>query len=180
MLTALPFDGFYDTTHEAMVRDAVYFNPDTNHYYDEMSEEEYEAFDKALPEGTFGKAMTEYSRMYADRLAKELGIKMTFKDMESPKYYNYSTDRIFCEIDEEEVEKLKKRVDSDKMKEKVKKEFSSCSGFSSSYPNDYDEWLRQEEPFDHNQIETLIDCIGETETKDWHGFQVYACEGFSY
>lgn len=68
----------------------------------------------------------------------------------SPKYYNFSTDSINCEI-EYDAEKLKEYIKNnmEKYTEYIKRKYTSRDGFSSSYSNDINDWLDFEDLGDH-------------------------------
>lgn len=155
--TTVPFSGFYESMHHMRVEE---------HYIDpELPQEER---GRLLDKIDWKKAETQYSRNYVDMVSKLLGFELKFKSMVSPSQYNCVTDRIFAEISREDYEKLKARlVDEPLMEEYVKRRFTSCPGFMSSYSNCWDDWLDQEEEFDHNQIGAMIDCYLDITHGTW-------------
>lgn len=155
-ITGIPFSGFYETVH----RDHI-----DRFYEDDQGDISDEKMKKLCDNAKEDEK--DYCREYVHCFSKFIGIKLEFESMTSPKEYNFKTDRIFAHIDEADVEELKRKVDHDKMKELVKRKFTSYDGFRSFYDNNYDNWLKQEEPFDHNQIETLIECYASQIDEDW-------------
>ena len=113
-------------------------------------------------------AEVEYCKEYTEAFSKLIGIPLKFNDMTSPREYNFMTDRIFAEISEADVEKLKEIVDPIAIRLYVRNHFTSYDGFSSFYDNDYDRWLKQDEPFDHNQIGALLDCYAPQVDEEWN------------
>lgn len=108
-------------------------------------------------------------------------LKLYYEAMTSPKYYNFETDRVFCDISEYSLRRLAaiSRNDSHKTLAKViKARFTSCDGFSSFYSNDLADWL--EKPladWDHNECGTLlIACLmigGLSEDRSELTWEVY-------
>lgn len=80
--------------------------------------------------------------------------------MQSPKYYNYSNDSINIEItvNKDIFEQLIKE-NYDKIAEKIKEKYTSCSGFISHYSNDINKFL--ENQYGEHQLGSLLDIICE-------------------
>lgn len=76
-------------------------------------------------------------------------IKITFEDLISPKEYNFSTDSInvSININKTNLKKLNILIKEgyDYLANKVKEDYTSCSGFISSHSNDFDRWLDNED-----------------------------------
>lgn len=142
----LPFSGFYESIHDEVM--------DRNLIDEELSMEEQE---KLRDEIDWKEERIEYSKEYTELVAKLLKVDLEFVALESPREYNFGTDRIFANMEESDVELLKGKVDTDLMYNAVKEQYTSRDGFSSFYSNSYQEWLDREEPWDHNQIATLIE-----------------------
>jgi hypothetical protein len=160
METRIPFDGFYETIHSEAIE---------RRYDVEDGQEQDDAWQKRWDEhcANFREDANEYCRAYVKAFSELVGIPLTFKVMTSPKEYNFRTDEIYAEISEEDVEKLKKAVEPDRIREYVKAHFTSRDGFASFYDNDYDRWLSQEDPFDHNQICALLETVAAQKDNDW-------------
>ncbi len=95
-----------------------------------------------------------------------LSIKLTFTDLQSPREYNFLTDRIFTNISAEDVYKLYNYVDIPKLQEMASKLFTSCSGFISFYDPDIGAWPDDLLEWDHNQLYALLLAVCE-EFEDW-------------
>jgi hypothetical protein len=153
----IPFSGFYESFHDDQLERSL--------IDEELSDEEAE---KLRDEIDWGAERINYSEEYTYLIAKLLKIDLKFVALKSPREYNFGTDRIFARIDEDDIELLKGKVDTDLMYNAVKEQYTSRDGFSSFYSNSYQEWLDQEEPWDHNQIATLIEVYLIQEWgKDW-------------
>lgn len=58
--------------------------------------------------------MKDFLVSYVKRIADITGLQsLRFHDMDSPKYYNFSTDRIFCTVDKNELFALYQEVTND-------------------------------------------------------------------
>jgi hypothetical protein len=139
--TYLPiFPGFYNTLFEPEVTDEIFDINQTRR-------------DKNLPEIDYDDCIFNYNQYQSDvsenccdvieeKLNEIIECKVTFQELISPKYYNYSNDHINVEIeiDLNEVEKyLLENIEY--FDEYLRKNYTSCSGFISSYSNKPDVWL---------------------------------------
>jgi len=168
MITTIPFSGFYESSHsyeldralEDMVSDSSGCHPVS----DRLAEEIWDGLDWSV-------AMHEYAREYAEYFAiwlgGEYGIKLKYESMSSPREYNFTTDRIFCEISQRDVRKLLKAVKRENLVAAAKQRFTSYDGFLSFYSADVDSWGNVVN-WDHNQIGTLIvAAVAQLEDEEW-------------
>jgi hypothetical protein len=101
-----------------------------------------------------------------------LGKKIK-EDLDSPRQYNFGTDRSFFTVEAEEA-KFKQFIDlmfekqRNNLSEMIEKEYTSYSGFISFYSNDIDEWEEKKYDFDHNELQTIFLTLldGEDYTYD--------------
>lgn len=162
----MPFSGFYETCHREALRDR--FDVGENSDPKENEAEWQKRWDEYCLHHKENEQ--DYCREYVRQFSKMVGIGLEYKDLVSPKEYNFSTDRIFAEISASDVKELKRMADPERMRALVKLSFTSCDGFSSFYSNDYGQWLKDEEagkPFDHNQVGTLLECVAGQIDDDW-------------
>ena len=175
----IPFSGFYnskysgelDAVQERFVEYEVEKNPGLNP--DIPNEALWHCAD-------YGKAYDHIARAYVDHFNQylideyELDLELTFESMRSPKSYNFETNRIFCEISEENVRKLRSAVSDPALRHAIKQRFTSCDGFISSYPNRLEDWPPLEQ-WDHNELGTLLvallDDAEDWDWKIWEGMQ---------
>ena len=168
----IPFAGFYnskysgelDAVQERFVEYEVEKNPGLNP--DIPNEALWKAAD-------YGKAFDHIARAYVDPFNQyildeyELDLDLKFESMTSPREYNFTTDRIFCEISEENVRKLREAVSDPALRLAIKERFTSRSGFISSYPNRLEDWPPLEQ-WDHNELGTLlVALLGEGGDWEW-------------
>lgn len=172
MITSIPFDGFYESYSSERVDEALgVADGDYEYLKEENPQKEGETdtehakrieklFDEIYDAADFQAMREEYARAYVDAFAKDNGLKLEYEKLESPRFYNFTTDRIFCFIDPAEVGRLVSIVDPVKLQALIKEKFTSYDGFSSNYSNDMKEWnIDAYLELDHNQIETIIECV---------------------
>jgi len=150
----IPFSGFYETIHSANLERLA------EDQDGEWSEELNSQID-------WKEKLKEYAEAYVKAYSKELGVPVVFKALDSPREYNFRTDRIFADMEESDLKELRKEVDEEEMREFVKDHFTSREGFSSFYSGDYEDWLKQEEPWDHNQWGAMLDVLAECADQNW-------------
>jgi len=174
----LDFPGFY----ESMLSHAL----DQEHeqwieYYCDGGEESNDDFDlSGLSAGQIGEALfmaTDYRKAYlsiakdfaqgASALASELpGLSdnpLTFESMDSPREYNFATDRLFVTMSETDMAALfaaSKAGNHAALAKTIKIRFTSYDGFCSHYSNDLAEWLEKPlDEWDHNEVGTLLSAL---------------------
>lgn len=175
MLTTIPFAGLYCSWHDdALDRacESVLQDDQGEPVHDKLPMKLFDAID-------WGKAHTEYAQMYAKAWCDHLGIQgMEFDELNSPREYNFATDRIFVRIPQAEVERIHTALAKHPqiLTDLAKSKFTSRSGFHSFYSPDVSDWGPLE-TWDHNQVGTLLEAFQEMEepgfeesslTEDWN------------
>lgn len=159
------FPGFYESSLDSMIDQEI----------ERLFECDGSGCHSNIPDDIFMKAdfhsmhiaMAKlYAESFQDWLENNADIKISipFKDMTSPKYYNFETDRLFCEISESDIQKLYDIADKTILEKLVSDKFTSRDGFSSFYQNslkdtgqDYKtSWDKPVLDWDHNQLGTLL------------------------
>jgi hypothetical protein len=171
----IPFSGFYDSQWSSILHNAI----DQTAEYDagerqaengipEALHVDYNDHADAIADATDyreGEILIakDYVEALNDMIESELGLNLglKFKDMESPKEYNFTTDRLFSDISQRAVKDLfrfsKKLDNHTSLETAIKENFTSYDGFSSSYSNDMEKWF--ETPvteWDHNELKMLL------------------------
>jgi hypothetical protein len=161
---ALPFCGFYESalSYEIDRELESIFDPECG--YGDVPDEIYNQIDYGKVHQSLASA---YVKAFENWLANEHGIEMDldFVEMTSPREYNFSTDRVFVNCLIPDLEKVFNAV-KDEMPEMVKKRFTSGPGFISFYDSDFDKWPESLADWDHNEAETLFECLFHGEFQD--------------
>jgi hypothetical protein len=166
MITAIPFSGFYESVwsreiDEAAEREAEWLQKDK--YPTLTVAEIIEAF---YWRANYPAACLAVAKEYVDSFEAwvnneyELHISLTLESMTSPREYNFTTGRIFCEISTPDVLELYQHVDDRPIREKAREMFTSYDGFFSSYSRDTDDW-GPIESWDHNQLLAIFEAAVE-------------------
>lgn len=80
-----------------------------------------------------------------------------FESMDSPREYNFTTDRVFATVPLSVMESLHKSIDAGELATIVSERHSSRSGFISFYSNNLEKWeAKPFEEWDHNEYGTLL------------------------
>ena len=167
-LTTIPFSGFYNSIHSDEVNQAeqnMFTDRDTGCHRNE-------GLEMALWRScNYRKVFEAYAKSYAENFGRAIGIKsMVFDELSSPKEYNFTTDRIFVQISEEDLAWLYDTCDKVKLAARAKERFTSRDGFISFYNPDITEWV----PFefwDANQIGTLMEVVADDTLGSSDGFE---------
>ena len=184
MIIQLPFSGFYESIHSSNIEYELDSGVFTDHASgminnDRLSELAYDAID-------WNELHLDYAREYVDNFNNKFDLNLVFESMTSPKEYNFSTDRIFCEINKKELKQLVKQTSKENLAKMAKSMFTTADGFISFYDNDYLTWGKIE-TWDFNQLYCLLMAWLETEhdISDWYDEEIYLMDssqgnGFYY
>lgn len=152
--TTIPFSGFYESIHSHELDYAL-----ENLFENDTGDINQQLFELAYNKINWSDVHKDYAKAYTEALATECNLEsLKFTDLVSPKYYNFTTDRIFCSIDLSEVEKIYNAIPKEELESKIKDRFTSYDGFISYYSNDLEDWETDLSKWDHNQIGTLLEC----------------------
>lgn len=140
----LPFSGFYESIHDAAITEAVesaFTDNETGEITDEESSFLYSIQDIPWP-----TIRTEYVKAYVDAVSELLEVPLEYVTMESPKFYNFSTDRIFANMPVENWKVIRAEVEAyGNWAAVIRETFTSRSGFISFFSADItdEQWTRE-------------------------------------
>lgn len=155
MITAIPFSGFYCSLWSGEL-DSIE-EQEVKYYAEENAYDEKDVGEVVFQNCDYQKMYTDavkaYLLAYEDWLSEAYDIEfiLTFDTMQSPKEYNFTTDRIFAKVDIHQVRKLYEKLGKDAVAASAKKMFTSCDGFISYYSPNIDTWGALPE-WDYNQV----------------------------
>lgn len=170
LLSTIPFLGFYESIHDQGLDRALDSLCDDDR--GEVISEELRSrlFDLV----DWKEAHKNYAMEYAKSFAHNFNLDLKFESLQSPKYYNYSTDRVFITISLKEVKRIYKLVNKTMLRSYIVGNFSSYSGFCSSYPSNLDDWSKDLKTWDHNEIGTLLAVYAKQESlRDFDLYEEY-------
>lgn len=152
MLATIPFQGFFYSVHDDLLDRALerIFSDSAGDSFEEMV---YSAQDQV----DWREVHIAYAKLYTEEFLEEMEIDARFESLQSPKAYNFTTDRIFVEIELGEVEWLLTETSVVTLMDQAREMFTSRSGFISFYSPDINNW-GQPAGWDHNQVGCLIEA----------------------
>lgn len=177
MIINIPFEGFYESKHsgelDSIEERYVEWEVERGSELDaaELHDLIYRTANYGLAFDHIARAYVEYFNDYIKE-EYEIDLELKFESMTSPREYNFETDRVFCEISLENAKKLCEAVSEPALRQAIKERFTSRSGFISRYPNRLEDWPKNLEEWDHNQLGTLlVALLSNTEDYDWKIFE---------
>jgi hypothetical protein len=184
--STIPFDGFYNSyissDIEHQIGQQIEWDSDT---FDLNEDEQQILWDNYLSINRsyfYNQLAEDYTNFYIDALNERLKgftLKATYKCFESPREYNFETDRIFIEIEENHCIEFIKHIVTNYKKElekKIQDMFTSRSGFISFYKNSIDLWIDDYSEWDHNQIGTCFELFDLEEEDINYSLREYLTE----
>jgi len=159
MEARIPFSGFYSS----MWSDAL--DNEESCYVEDIATElevsQSDIHDYLRRNSRYREAYKEiaddYTRFFESYINEkyDLKISLTYKELTSPREYNFETDKIFVEVSYKDVLSLARKVGRNKLRKCAKEMFTSRDGFISFYRSDISTWGRMR-GWDHNQLFCLF------------------------
>jgi len=185
----VPFEGFYDSLYSELLdhedESFVENQRETLDLADEQCTELYELLWRTSSFSTACNALAgDYVARFNECFAEWSGVdlKLSFIEMQSPREYNFTTDRLFAKADLTAICLLRGKVDEAKLAERMEANHKSRSGFISFYSYKLEDWPESVEEWDHNQLNTLIQAFLP---EDWrwdvyhdvaeYGYEAWEC-----
>lgn len=180
MTLNIPFQGFYNSVHGATINDAedmLFTDHDTGtttnaglqlHFYNKCD---------------YKKVFTKYAKSYVESFKDDFNIpSLEFIRMDSPREYNFYTDKIECNISRADIRKIYNNADKVKLSEFIVEHCTSRSGFYSFYIPNLKSWGYVDN-WEHAQLSLLVQFYFETHDNfndDWeyNTMQNYESNGF--
>jgi hypothetical protein len=158
----LPFAGFYHSLFsDGLDLEEEQTAENMAESHDGISASDIACFiyQRATYRTAFQHIAQDYAERFNDYLKSEyeLDLGLRFEKLDSPKEYNFTTDRVFCYISEEKARELFNAVSQGSLADAIRDRFTPRSGFIPYYSNDLAEWLAKPiGEWDHNELETLL------------------------
>ena len=165
--STIPFQGFYGSDIDSFIDSHIEY--EIEHIKEEYkpNESQLETIANGFMSNNVNSFYHNLSKEYAEEfiflLENEIGFKLNayFESLESPKEYNFSTDRIFIELNESKLIEFINYIfknHKEELEDLIKKHFTSQSGFVSFYPNSLEAWGNPIE-WDYNQLGTCFEIF---------------------
>lgn len=184
--STIPFDGFYesfisdDIDHQ--IGQQIEWDSDIydlNEDEQQVLEDSYLSVNRSYFYNQIAKG---YTNFFIDALNEKLEgfeLKAKFNLLTSPREYNFETDRIFIEIEENHAIDFIKYIIKNYKKElekKIEDRFTSRSGFISNYKNSLDLWIDDYSEWDFNMIGTCFELFDLEEEDINYSLREYLSE----
>jgi len=130
-VSTVPFSGFYESIHSGEVDhtlERILTDRDSGSEPapDFIQNAAFMAID-------YSAVYRRYARAYVDSFAEWLGLDGKFESMDSPREYNFTTDRVYITLTRADVARLWRGVSRADMTKAAKARFTSYDGFISGY-----------------------------------------------
>ena len=187
--STIPFDGFYESFISADIEHQIEL--DTEYYSElyDLNESETEllcnSFLNINSYKFYNQIAKDYTNFYIAQLNERLKgftLNAKFKLLTSPREYNFSTDRIYIEIEENHaIDFIKYIIKNYKkeLEEKIEDRFTNRSGFISFYKNSIDLWTKDFKEWDCNMIGTCFELFDLEEEDINYSLRDYLSERIS-
>lgn len=124
-----------------------------------------------------GMIARDYLERFADAMNEhcdakpDCGFALDFELVNSPKEYNFTSDRLFAFIDETAAQFMLDNTSPGTLADAIRERHTSRSGFISFYSCNPQAWNKPISQWDHNELETLLiaflnDCVDRGDELD--------------
>lgn len=151
----IPFSGFYNSLHEDELDRALELLLDNS-----RGDANNDLLNYAYDDVHWHEVMVAYAEAYVEALSQAIGIPITFKEMISPRDYNFETDRLLGEITDLDLHYIHELTPDTAFREVCERELTPRSGFIPFYSADPDDWGPPEE-WDCAQCGVLLQAFVE-------------------
>ena len=131
-LVKIPFSGFYNSIHDGIIDSALEYEAEC--YAD--SEKANDIILDVLNVNHYDKIREALSKVFVDGVNElfwyeyDINLDLEFDSLKSPKFYNYSTDEIYCYVDNDKINELAALLDNENyFIEVLRDKYQSRDGF---------------------------------------------------
>jgi hypothetical protein len=152
LAACIPFAGFYGSAHDAQLDYAA-----QSMFSDDQGDANRGLVERLTYSCSWHDVQKSYAARFVEEYCEAVGFEACFESMQSPKFYNFETDRIFVTLAATEARRMFENISPGTMTEKAEERHTSRSGFISFYTSDWRQW-GEVETWDHNQLQTMIEA----------------------
>ena len=131
MQTLIDFGGFYHSVHSDNIEWRI--DSEWEWEFEESGEQAAESLEKWYDKVNWKSTYNDYGVSYIDRLNNHFDLELEFVAIHSPRYYNYSTDKIVVYIPDVDEQRLMNDIEDDEFKAWADPYLTSRDGFASYY-----------------------------------------------
>lgn len=131
-LVKIPFSGFYNSIHDSVIDSALEYESEC--YAD--SDKANDIILDALNVNHYDKIREALSKVFVEGVNElfwyeyDINLDLEFESLKSPKFYNYSTDEIYCYVANDKINELVTLLDNENdFIEALKYKYQSRDGF---------------------------------------------------
>ena len=131
-LVKIPFSGFYNSIHDSIIDSALEYESEC--YAD--SDKANDIILDVLNINHYNKIKEELGKLFVGGVNElfwyeyDIKLDLEFDSLKSPKFYNYSTDEIYCYVDNDKINELVALLDNENdFIEVLKDKYKSRDGF---------------------------------------------------
>ena len=131
-LVKIPFSGFYNSIHDSIIDSALEYESEC--YAD--SDKANDVILDVLNINHYDKIREELSKVFVEGVNElfwyeyDINLDLKFDSLKSPRFYNYSTDEIYCYVDNDKINELVALLDNENdFIEVLKDKYQSRDGF---------------------------------------------------
>lgn len=204
-VTRLPFEGLYESKYSQLIDSEeerwCEYEADERQEEDNVPKDQRltgsELFDIVSRHSNYGEAFEAIARDYVECYSycgsdaldfKHDMLGLVMEGMDSPKEYNFRTDRVYAHIHPLVLHHLfvRSQVNGHKaLKVILERDFTSRPGFSSHYDNTLARWIEKDlDDWDHNEMCALVEAVVKEGDKydefDWSVYERVAEDSYEY
>tara|TARA_R110002126_G_scaffold147821_2_gene293939 strand:+ start:1204 stop:1887 length:684 start_codon:yes stop_codon:yes gene_type:complete len=180
-IATIPFQGFYNSLYSYSIEGEI---ENSVEWYTEdydLSEAQRDTLANGYLEKNVSEFYYNVSKDYAEAFIYEierdtgLSLNARFESIESPREYNFQTDRLFIELPEASAVSFINYIlenHREELEKLIGQRFTSRSGFISHYENTLEAWGDPSE-WDLNQVGTCFEIFEHLEHEIYDGHDIY-------
>ena len=166
-ISTIPFQGFYNSLYSHAIDSEIENSIDYYYKEYELTEAQRDTLANGYLEKNTGEFYYNVAKDYAEafiyEIEKETGLTLNarFESMESPREYNFQTDRLFIELPEASAVAFVDYIlanHKEELEKLIAQRFTSRDGFWSNYKNTLEAWGNPSE-WDLNQLGTCFEIF---------------------
>ena len=180
-ISTIPFQGFYNSLYSYAIEGEIESSLDwyTEDY--DLTEAQRDTLANGYLEKNTSEFYYNISKDYAEsfiyEIERETGLSLNarFESMESPREYNFQTDRIFIELPETSAVAFVNYIlanHKEELEKLIAQRFTSRDGFWSNYDNTLEAWGNPSE-WDLNQLGTCFEIFEYLEDEIYDSYNLY-------